>query len=316
MPWPCHRRAGGPLRCLVLLLACHAAPAAGELPAGLETTLSLSARFDVLANVAGGLETGWEAPGTVDAVGEIVYRPGGGPVHRARAYLLGTLGGDFSEVRGGDVQILSNLEAPDTVILYEAIYELEARSGAAAMLVGVHALDAEFNVLERGQLQVNSSFGTDPTLSQAMPSIFPVTAAGARLRLHSSGGGTLAMGVYDGTPGRPGDPYGTHIAFEDGGGVFAIAEASLARGAGVTGRKLALGAWHSTARFDDPLGRPRRANSGAYLIGERELGVLDGRLGVFGQLGIARGDRNVFTGYLGGGLHLVEPLGRVARKRR
>lgn len=272
--------------------------------------LSAVATFDVFANVSGGTDRGIDVPGSQDLVFDVEHDAGpGAAVHRGRFYLLGTTGGSFSEKRIGDVQVVSSIDAPNTVKIFEAWYELEAPGGRAALLVGLHDLSVEFDYVDRGQLQVHSSIGTGPTLSQAFPSIFPVTAAGARLRLDLGHHVEAAIAVYDGIPGDPSDPYGTHVEFADGDGLFAISQISVGDGEARRIRKLALGVWHSSAEFGDPGGRVRDGNSGFYLNGESFVpGVLEDRLGGFVQIGAARGDRNVVTGYLGAGLHLHEPV--------
>lgn len=156
---------------------------------------------------------------------------------------------------------------------------------------------------------LNSSFGLGPDVSQAGLSTFPVTAPAVRVRLNWTPGTYFMAGVYDGMPGDPEDPYGTHAIFDEGDGVFTIGEAGVI-GQGERYYKVGIGGWYRTTEAEDPTGSIEDDNSGIYVIGETDVWREDsGRgLGVFAQLGFADEDRNQVGTYVGGGLNWTGPF--------
>jgi porin len=72
----------------------------------------------------------------------------------------------------------------------------------------------------------NSSFGISPDISQVPPSIFPTTSLAFIVSL-LSGGGYLHLGAYDGGPGDPDDPRGTHIILDGDDGIFCALEGGI-----------------------------------------------------------------------------------------
>ena len=271
--------------------------------AGLDAAeLYATAVFDALALIDGGEDPGFEVPARYD-LGVVLDTAAagwwnGGLFHMS---LMGTSGGSPSR-RIGDLQTVSSVDAPNTFKLYSAYIE-QAFGDLFALLLGLHDLNTEFYVLDSSGLFLNSSFGNGPEISQVNPSIFPTTAPTARLRASLPvRGGYLLAAVYDGVPGNPHDPYGTHIEFAAGDGVLAIVESGVSDPA--AGYKLGLGVWHHTATFDDVAGRSRNKNTGGYVIGERTLA--DGSsvwpaTRVFAQIGLAQSDRNQLSSYFGAG---------------
>jgi porin len=277
-----------------------------------EWSVDAVASFDLLANVSGGLDTGVEVPGTLDMIGDLLWAgPGKTSAHRLKLFVQGTVGGDFSVRRAGGIQFASDIEAPNTVKLFEAWYEYTLPEARGAVLLGLHDLNTVFYVVDRASLLLHSSFGQGPEVSQASPSVFPTTAPAAIVQVDPGNAFYVSAGVYDGIPGKRSDPYGTHIRFDDGDGVFAIAEAGLSGGAGARAAKAAFGIWHTTATFEDAAGVMRDENSGVYLIAEGPLPVasLGGDLGAFVQLGRARAGRNAVETYIGGGFQWVALFG-------
>jgi porin len=267
------------------------------------------ASTDLMAIVDGGRSRGVETPANFDLVFTLdTGRAGWWNNGSLQFYLLGNTGGDPSR-RAGDMQVASNLEAPDTFKLYEAYYEHRFLDDRLGIAVGLHDANADFYVTEHSGIFLNSSLGVGPELAQVGPSIFPTTSPGVRLRLNWTPNTYLLAAIYDGVAGDPNDPYGTHISFDHGDGVFVIAEAGLL-GSESRYFKVGVGGWHHTANIDDLDGRPQDDNSGIYAIGETDLWRdEDGRgVGVFTQLGFADGDNNQIATYVGGGVSWTGPL--------
>jgi porin len=244
-------------------------------------------------------------------------------------FALGTHGGAPSELVG-DVQGVSNLEAPAAVRLEEAWLQQNLLDNRLSWLVGRYDLNTEFYRLQSGALFINSSFGIGPEFAHsgvAGPSIFPNTAVGTRVAFKPSPNVVWRAAVLDGVPvDRPGD--GIRV-FASGDGALLVGEvALLARPdtAGVPrqrrfgigrgrarpyGGKVAIGAWYYTARFSDlvdtlPNGASvqHRGSGGAYLIGDLTVRSLT----AFAQLGLGDARVNQIGGYLGGGFTLTAPF--------
>src|SRR4029453_13477212 len=119
----------------------------------------------------------------------------------------------------------------------------------------------------------HSSFGIQPDISQAGPSIFPVAALGAVLSADLSRDWLLEAGVYDGVPGDPEHPRGTHVHLGGDDGMFSIAQPTCRPPGGTRGggAEWARGGGHDTAPLEDPLGRPWHTNSGVFSTFERRM---------------------------------------------
>lgn len=219
-------------------------------------------------------------------------------------------GGDkkLSDAIVGDLQTVSNIEAPRTARLYELWYEHRWSEGSWAIVGGIHDANRDFAVTDVGGLFVNSSFGIGPDVSNGRPSIFPLAAPGMRLRWINSAG-TWQWGLYDGDPGDPDtDEHYPRSTFTNEGGVLGLAQWShpVRIRAGLEGL-WHWGAWLNTGEFDDvtdtdPAGDPlaRDGNYGVYWIYDQPLGA-DAGAGFFLQAGINRPDVNEIAGYWGAG---------------
>jgi porin len=265
---------------------------------------------DMLGVVDGGVDEGFEAPSNLDLVLDLdTVKAGWWSDGAFRLYFLGNVGGDPSR-RAGDLQVSSSLETFDTFKLYEAWYAHRWFADRLEMLIGLHDLNADFYVSEHGGLFLNSSFGIGPEAAQTGPSIFSTTALGARLKFEITSYAYVMAAFYDGIPGDSDDPYGTHVRFDDGDGVYAIAEVGIRHDAELF-YKVAVGGWHSSAAFEDVDGTARDANAGIYILGETDLvrNAKNGRgVGIFMQIGFAEEDRNQVGAYVGGGVNWTGPI--------
>src|SRR6266566_237902 len=257
---------------------------------------------------------------TFSYTGELVHNAGGGARRGTTfagaaggEFTLGTHGGAPSDLVG-DVQGVSNLEAPAALRLEEAWLQQNLFDNRLSWLVGRYDLNTEFYRLQSGALFINSSFGIGPEFAHsglAGPSIFPNTAVGTRVDLKPSPNVVWRAAVLDGVPvDRPGD--GTRV-FASGDGALLVGEVALlarpdtvgaprqrrfriGRGrARAYGGKLAIGVWYYTARFSDlvdtlPNGASlqHRGSGGVYLIGDLTVGSLT----AFAQLGLGDGRVN------------------------
>jgi porin len=249
-------------------------------------------------NVAGGIARSSRGLANLDLImdaqGKALGLSENGDLH---LYLLGNCGGAPTDMIG-DIQTTSNIEAPNTIKVYEAWWRQRHAEDSIAWLVGLHDYNALFDSLEAASHFTNSSFGISPDISQVPPSIFPTTSLAFVVSLFSYDGSYLNMGAYDGTPGDPGDPKGTHIILDDDDGIFYALEGGIENDE--TNSKLALGTWCRTTNYETEFsGKTYNDNSGLYLIGQTDL--TDHWAGFF-QLGNADKDRNQIGFYTGAGL--------------
>lgn len=268
-------------------------------------TINAISTNDIVSNVSGGLHRRTKILGNFDLTAEVDTKSAGlwddGTFF---FYGLGNYGGDPTSYVG-DAQASNNIEAYDTAKLYEAWYNHTLLEGKVDVLVGLHDYNSEFDALENAAVLINSSFGISPETSQVGPSIFSTTALALRLKVQPFSGIYVQSALYDGVPGNPNDPRGTHVDFRDGDGLFWGSEVGVTNLEEEPCYKVALGHWLHTAEFEDYAGRERDDNQGMYLIAERrfwsETDPAQG-LGGFLQLGYADGHRNQISHYYGGGL--------------
>lgn len=210
-------------------------------------------------------------------------------------YLLADAGDNPSDLTG-DVQGISNIAAPRAARIYEFWYRHSFAEGDVNVLLGLHDFNSAFYSLESAGLFTHASFGIGPDVSQVVPSIFPVTSLGLVVAgEHQSLYWQTA--VYDGVPGDPDNPRGTHVQLGGDDGVFAAVEWGFQQ---AELYKAGVGYWYHTAAFETPAdSRSLDDNSGIYFIGERYFGA---GWAAFVQTGLARDRVNLINQYLGCGL--------------
>jgi porin len=288
---------------------------------------------EVVGNVSGGVKRGAIYEGLVklgldfDAEKLLGWR--GGSWHVSGLYAHGQ---SPSEKLSGDSLTLSNLDAYDSVYLFEIWVQQTFLDGAVSLRLGQLAADEEFAGTEYGGLFVHAATGWPPFISMNVPApAYPIAAPGVRLEVQPTGSTFVRLGLFDGNP-DPGDANGNSInkhgvTWNLGEGAFLISEAGVfwnqnseARGLPGTAK---IGGWYHTERFDDQrldntglsLANPattgvaasHRGNWGIYgaveqMVYRVEKDAPQG-LGVFGRAGGSPSDRNVVSYYLEGGLH-------------
>jgi len=302
---------------------------------------ALSAAFSYTAELvtvaAGGARSGTIYSGAASAqLTLLLHRLVGWRGAQLFVFVLGTHGGAPSDLVG-DVQGVSNLQAPAAVRLEEAWLQQNLFDDHLSWLVGRYDIGTEFYRLQSGALFVNSSFGTGAELAQsgvAGPSIFPRTAVGTRVDVKPSPNTVWRAAVLDGVPVDR--PDGGPRIFAPGDGALLVSEVALLSRPDTAGMprhprfqvgrrmprpyagKLALGGWYYTARFPDLVDTlangapvPHRGSGGAYLIGDHTMWSAHGQpggLSVFVQLGLGDARVNTIGRYAGGGLTFTGPL--------
>lgn len=242
-------------------------------------------------------------------------------------YILGNGGGDPND-HVGAAQGISNIEAANTIKLYEFWYEQRfGHEEKMSLLFGLYDLNSEFDLMPSSRLFINPSHGIGPEFSQSGrngPSIFPTTSLGLRFKGSIGERGYALAALWDGVPGDPNNQHGTHIKLNHGDGVLMAVEAGII----ATGTieeddrpdgKLGVGLWRYSAEFDDlsetdGLGNPLRRsnNQGIYLLGEyavtREAEDPMQGLSIFARAGVANDDINPASRYTSLGLVYTGPF--------
>lgn len=223
-------------------------------------------------------------------------------------YGLYNNGSPFSDTIVGDLQAVSNIETGVQALrLFEAWFRFRLGQ-RSEMLVGLYDLNSEFDVLNASQLFIGSPHGIGTDISQAGvngPSIFPITGLALRISTQLNDRWTARGAIVDGVPGDPEDPQATAIRLSSDEGALLIGEVERA----AYSDRLLMGAWAYSAKFSvDPLdfasdqAAAKRGNFGFYVRGERILHDNESTVSVFGRLGYAHGDFNVFDYFVSAGL--------------
>lgn len=221
-------------------------------------------------------------------------------------------------------QGIDNIEVTaNTTKLFQAWAEQGFFGDRIRVLAGLLDLNAEFYATESSALFLHPAFGTGAELAQTGrngPSIFPTSSMAVRARLDREPWYFQAA-AFDGVPGDPDNPRGTHVQFKAGEGALLIAEGGVSLGDGTLPGKLALGAWRYTVRADDLLdmdadGNPlKRPDAGAYLMFDYPVARWDEARGVnaFWRGGVANADVNQFRSATNFGITVRGPLGSRPR---
>lgn len=296
-----------------LCAACAAAPeqacSADPLPRA-ESAAELSYIGEVWRNSRGGVRSGTRY---LDKISLVLEGRVGGPRGVApldyRLQVRHSNDASLSDELIGDLQVVSNIDAPGAVRIDEAwVAGAFGADGQHAWLTGLYDLNSEFDVLESAAVFLNSSHGIGLDFAQSGlngPSIFPVSGLAARFETRVGDGVKARFAVLDAVPGRPGDinSHSLHLGTEEG--VLLVAELD-ARSAAE--RRVMLGGWAynrqapTLLEADDDSDRA----AGAYAALESSLGP---SARVFLRAGLATESVHVVGRYLGAGVTRSASLG-------
>ncbi|RZK84587.1 MAG: carbohydrate porin, partial [Methylobacterium sp.] len=199
--------------------------------------------------------------------------------------------------------------------------------------------DLEFATSSYGGLFTNASFGWPTSFAVSLPgggSAYPLGILGARLRLRPTGDTVVLLGVFNGSPARPGtnDPqlrnaHGTSFRLNDG--YFAIGEVQYAINgdSGETGLPgtYKLGGWYHSRAFTnqffvntlavaDNIGSPTNPNDNWTLYGVVDQlvwhapGTKDGGVGMFARVTGGPGSKNQVNVFANAGVTYKGAFGR------
>ena len=270
---------------------------------------------DNIANIRGGLKTGFSQMGLLEVTGDArgkVFGIEGVEAHVSAQYVHGR---SLSAKLIGDAQVSSNIDAPDGLRLFEGWISVPIARDAY-LKAGMIDLNSEFDVQNTGALFLNSSHGIGPDFSQSGlngPSIFPTTSS-AIITSVTRGRMTFRAGLFDAIAGDPDHPRRTVIRPPGKTGLLLVGEAEL-RFSDVA--EVQAGAWCYSNSFEAiPVGNVEpddreRGNCGAYILADGRLGTVQ-RSPVNAWIRAGSADRrfNPIAIYVGGGV----TVGREGRK--
>ena len=267
---------------------------------------------DVFANTSGGFDTGVRFMDNLD-----VLVKGEWEFATLFLYGLANQGGNLSELTG-DLQVVSNIEAPNSFRLFEAWANFPIKPIKSSLLLGLYDLNTEFDITNTGSLFINSSHGIGADFASSgrfSPSIFPYTSLAARLKVNLIPGISLKGAVFDGIPSDPGNPSGTKVRLRESDGTLMVGEiamfspkvkAGLGRNVVTSSPfRMLLGIWKYSEERTGWEG-DQQLDAGAYAMVEvlafKENNEDNQGLSIFGRYGITNKQVNRYESYLGAGL--------------
>lgn len=210
-------------------------------------------------------------------------------------YALGNTGDNPSDDIG-DVQGISNIATDEALKIYEFWYQHSFVDDSVKVLFGLHDYNSAFYSLESASLYTHPSFGIGPEAAQIGASIFSTTSTALLVSVERDNQYLLAA-IYDGVPGDPDNPHGTHVQFHSDDGLFSAVELGLIN---ESKDKVAVGVWQHTAEIVNPVdGKITDDNTGVYFIAEKNINDV---AAVFIQLGQADDEVNQLEYYGGTGV--------------
>jgi porin len=289
--------------------AATSAPPAAAAASPFALTAAYTA--DLLDNVAGGRRTGGGYIGLLKLSAAYDGAKTGHDGLKGMISVEDAHGAAFSAERVGALQAISSAEAqPPAARLYELWLQQDVLSGRAGVKLGLTDLNSVFDVQETAALFLNASHGLGAEIGDTGvngPSAYPTPALAVSGFYHPAKDWSLQLGVFDAVAGDPAHRSAFLAVKLDG----ALLIGQIEKRFGDAGR-VEVGAWTYTSAFPSlgrvaANGRPREVhgNGGVYgLVEGRLMGRSGDARGLSGwlRLGLANGDVNLVSSYLGAGL--------------
>jgi porin len=271
---------------------------------------------EIFANHSGGIKSGATYEGLIrfslqlDLAQLLCWK--GATVYGSMLYPAGE---GLTNQYTGDFNRLSNIDAYDSVRLFELWFQQKLFGDLFSIRIGQIAADQEFYQSTTSNLFINSCFGTFPTISfnTNLP-IYPVGGLGIRADYRPSSSASFRAAVFDSNPGIQdlNDKHGVAFHLNPTSGVIVIAEGvyqvnPTKENCGIVGT-YTIGGYYDSRQYSGDFVHPVHAsNGGLYAIIDqvvyRAQPYLDEKSGkqglsIFTSCGAAPSDRNVVSFYV------------------
>lgn len=293
---------------------------------------------EVFGNPSGGIRQGIVQNGRLELALDIDFQPlvglEGGSFHANSYYLNGS---QLSTGKIGNLLTISNIEAYNTLRLFDLWYQQQFLGGKVSLRFGQLAADDEFFISDYGATFINGTFGWPDLVSANIASggpAFPLAAPGVRLMVNPLDQVSLLAAVFDGDPGdgspNPQKKNSSGTRIDLARGALSIFEADYKlnqekEAKGLPGT-FKLGGWYATKTYPDiRTGNPspNAGDWGVYFVADQMVwrkptlaheakdmksvassnAPNDEGLGLFWRIGGSPADRNAIQFYTDGGLN-------------
>lgn len=280
---------------LIAPAAVSAQEAASEPPIVLTAELTA----DTVAVASGGLDHKARYLQNIDLVADVdLDRIAVLPGTTMHVDLLHNAGA-FANDAVGALQCIDNIEVWNPKVRVFEAWVQTGLGNRASLRAGVLDLNSEFYATPSAGLLVAPPFGIGSELAAtgpAGPSIFPLTAVGARVETGFGKTGYVRAAIYNARPGLRAGGVGPSLKFDKG--VLAAVQA------GVGGaQNVSVGVWAYSQKQDNiwlaTLGFPAatKRSKGAYMMVEQPLLAKDDRsLTAFARVGVSDAKTSIFKG--------------------
>lgn len=280
-------------------LASAACPALAQEQSPPAIALSAELTADTVTVASGGFDHRVRYLQNVDLVADVdLDRAAGISGATLHVDLLHNAGA-FPNDAVGTLQCIDNIEVWDPKLrVFEAWAQKDLGKGTT-LRAGVMDLNSDFYSTPSAGLLIAPPFGIGSELAAtgpAGPSIFPMTAVGARMETSVGRTGYVRAGVYNARPGLRAGGVGSSFKFDKG--VLAIAQAGVGEA-----QNISVGVWAYSQKQNNlwlsMLGFPAatKRSQGAYMMVEQPLlSASDRNLTAFARVGISDGKTSLFKG--------------------
>ncbi len=237
---------------------------------------------EVWSNLSGGLEKGSVLLDNTDIILDLDLDKSLGL--NGTSFILQFLGnsGRLPCEYVGVQQGISNIETIPTWKIFQMYIEQKLFDEKLSIILGMFDLNSEFDARESSSIFLNPSHGIGPDFAKSGlngPSIFPTTSIALKLGYEFDSGYFLKWAVFDGVPGNPDNPYGTHIFLSGNDGILFTAETGYAvKKEDMLISKFSVGSWIYSSDFDENIAgnigvenRSTGKNYGLYLNWEHRF---------------------------------------------
>ena len=272
---------------------------------------------EMWSSLSGGIETGNVFLDNTDIILDLDFEKWLGL--KGSSFVLQFLGnsGRLPCEYAGVQQGISNIETIPAWKIFQMFIKQKLFEDRLSIILGMFDLNSEFDARESSSIFINPSHGIGPDFSKSGlngPSIFPTTSIALKLGYEFDNGYFIKTAVFDGVPGNPDNPTGTHILLSENDGMLFTAETGYAlKKEDKLISRFSVGTWIYSSDFDEKItgnidaeNRTTGKNYGIYfnweqLLNESELG---NSTICFLRLGMANRKINPVDFYFGTGLNI------------